>query len=138
MAIATQKQVCAFHRPTGFVDARFQRNKTPSIAAGQNQEKGTLETGSPAVLRAVELIDICAVVLAPLGFTEEGETPHVAPAGAPEQLKVTFWLNPLVPAIVSPMLVDCPAAMDTDDPEGSVSVKSAAGGGGGTLSAACR
>ena len=91
-----------------------------------------------AVLRAVEVMDIWADTLPPFGFTDPGDTPHVAPAGAPEQLSVTVWLNPLDAAMLTPIVVDWPALIDTADPDGSVSEKSAGGGGGVMPSDACR
>ena len=91
-----------------------------------------------AVLRAVEVMDICADTLPPFGFTDPGDTPHVAPAGAPEQLSVTVWLNPLDAAMLTPIVAPCPALIDTADPDGSVSEKSAGGGGGVMLNDACR
>jgi hypothetical protein len=46
-------------------------------------------SGNTAAVRAVDVIDNCAVTVLPLGFTELGAIPQVDPAGAPEQLSVT-------------------------------------------------
>ena len=112
-------------------------NRPPRMAQAQSQPTGCVEWGIAAV-RAVEVMDTWADTLPPFGFTEPGDTPHVAPAGAPEQLSVIVWLNPFVPAILSPIEVDWPAVIDTEDPDGSVSEKSAGGGGGVIPSDACR
>jgi hypothetical protein len=109
--------------------------KTPNV---QSQDPGYAIRGTAAELRAVEVIEICADTLPPFGFTEAGDTEQEAPEGAPVQLRVTFWLNPFVPAILSPIVVDCPAVMDTAEPAGSVREKSATGGGGATPKVACR
>ena len=81
--------------------------------------------------RAVEVIEICAVPVPPLGLMDPGEILHAAPAGAPEQESVTGWLNPPVAETLTLLLALWPAAMVTVDPLGRDSEKSEAGGGGG-------
>ena len=81
--------------------------------------------------RAVEVIEICAVPVPPLGLMDPGEILHAAPAGAPEQESVTGWLNPPLAATLTLLLTLCPAAIVTVDPLGRDSEKSEAGGGGG-------
>jgi len=113
------------------------RSKPPRMAYDQSQEPGCVDGGMAAV-RAVEVTDTWADTLPPFGFTDPGDTPHVAPVGAPEQLRVTVWLNPFDAAMLSPIVAPCPALIDTEDPDGSVSEKSAGGGGGVMPSDACR
>jgi len=63
--------------------------RLPSIIAATGiQFPGTRGTHS-AVARAVDVMEICAVTLLPLGFTDPGATLHTDPAGAPEQVSVT-------------------------------------------------
>jgi hypothetical protein len=38
-------------------------------------------------------VSVTVTGFVPSSVTEEGDTEHVAPAGAPAQLKVTVWLN---------------------------------------------
>ena len=89
--------------------------------------------------RAVEVIEICAVPVPPLGLMDPGKILHAAPAGAPEQESVTGWLNPPLAATLTLLLALWPAAIVTVDPLGKDSEKSEAGGGGGApLRDACR
>ena len=59
------------------------------MAAIQSQGSRRLGLGITAVLRAVEVMDTCALTLPPLGLTEPGETLHPAAVGAPLQVKAT-------------------------------------------------
>lgn len=55
---------------------------------------------SPADAAAVTTATVAVALLDPSSVTELGVTAQVACAGAPLQLTVTFWLNPLRGEIV--------------------------------------
>ena len=64
------------------------------------------------MLRAVVVkVTVAVAVCVPSRVKVEGETLQVAPAGAPMQLHVTAWLNPLAGATDSVKVAVCPAAM---------------------------
>jgi hypothetical protein len=69
------------------------------------------DDGNTREVRAV--VPIVSIAVAELPFTarEEGEKLQDAPAGAPEQDRVTVPLKPLAGATVIVLLADCPAVI---------------------------
>lgn len=55
---------------------------------------GGKSSGGAKLLAVVVSVTVAVFARLPFSVTEEGETEHIAAAGAPVQLHVTVWLNP--------------------------------------------
>ena len=80
-----------------------------------------------ALTEAAVVVTLTVTFVAePPGVTGLGETVQVASDGAPEQVKLTLWLNPPSPATLKVYVVDCPGATvaEVEEPDDAARVKS--------------
>jgi hypothetical protein len=89
-------------------------------AGGSGRERGAVTEGAVVVTLTVTFVAELP------GVSVLGETVQVASEGAPAQVKLRLWLNPLSPPTLKVYVADCPGATvaEVEEPEAGATVKS--------------